>query len=238
MRSYNSWIHRIINHLRQNVRVPFGHRPHGAAGSIRQILTAALILPVFLFTLVSCGSGQQSQQQEPDYQKIKEITLDVLHTQEGKKVLQDLMSDPSFKQQIALNSQEMEKALAKSFTDEKTKKEWDKILQKPEVAAGLAKASEEKLKQLMKAMMKDPEYQKMMMDLLKDPQFTQHMLQLMKSQQFRQETMKIMEELMKVPSIQQKLAQLLKGHLAQPKQGHDNQPQSESGSTVEGEGGA
>jgi spore germination protein D len=190
------------------------------------------IVPLAMLVLVSCGSNQ-SQPQEPDYQKIKEITLDVMHTAEGKKVLQDLMSDPSFKQQIAMNSQEMEKALAKSFTDEKTKKEWDKILQKPEVAANLAKASEDKLKQLMKTLMKDPEYQKMMLDLMKDPQYTQHLLQLMKSQQYRQETMKIMEELMKVPSIQEKLAKMLEGHMGQ-KQGGQGQEQQGQGSGAGG----
>lgn len=42
----------------------------------------AIILPVL--TVVSCSSNQ-SQPSEPDYQKIKEITLDVLHTGEGKK---------------------------------------------------------------------------------------------------------------------------------------------------------
>ncbi|MFC7442623.1 spore germination lipoprotein GerD [Laceyella putida] len=195
------------------------------------------ITPIIIgLFLISC-SNNQSQPQEPDYQKIKEITLDVLHTTEGKKMLEDVMTDPSFKQKVTIDSQEMEKVLTKSLTDEKTKKDWEKIFQKEEVTAGLYKATEEQQKKLLKTMMKDPEYQKMILDLLKDPQFSQHLIQLLKSQQARKEVQKLMEELISVPSIQEKLAKKVQQGGKQ-KQGSDGgEGGGESGGGGSGGGG-
>ena len=107
----------------------------------------AIIVPVLM--VVSCSSNQ-SQPSEPDYQKIKEITLDVLHTGEGKKVLEDLMQEPEFKQKIMMKSQEMEKAVESLTRDAKMKKEWETILQKPEVANNLFQVTEEQNKKLMR----------------------------------------------------------------------------------------
>lgn len=174
---------------------------------------------IALFTLISCSSNNQSQ--EPDYQKIKEITLDVLQTNEGKKALQELMADPELKQKVMLNSQELEKTIAKSISDQKTKKDWEKIFQSPEVATNLSKATEEQNKKLMKALMKDPEYQKMMLDLLKDPQFSMHIVQLLKSQQATKEIQKAMEQMIQVPSIQEKLMKMMQE--AQKKGGQGGQ---------------
>ncbi|TCW36717.1 spore germination lipoprotein GerD [Laceyella sacchari] len=196
------------------------------------------IIPIIagLF-LISCNNSQ-SQPQEPDYQKIKEITLDVLHTSEGKKMLEDVMTDPSFKQKVTIDSKELETILAKSFTDQQTKKEWEKILQKETVAANLYKATEEQQKTMLKTMMKDPEYQKMMLDLLKDPQFSQHLIQLLKSQQARQEVQKLMEELVSVPSIQEKLAKKVKEALKQKEGEKQDQGGGEaSGGDGGGDGG-
>jgi spore germination protein D len=192
---------------------------------------------MLIIALMSCSSNP-SQTQEPDYQKIKEISLDILHTADGKKALKDLLSDPELKEKIALNEQELEKIVTKSLTDEKTKKEWSKILGQPEVADQMTKAAEQQMKQLMKIMMKDPEYQKMMLDLLKDPQYSQHLLQLLKSQQYRQETMKIMEELIQVPSIQEKLTKKLqKSEGKKGKEGGQGGGEGQEGSTGQGGGG-
>jgi spore germination protein D len=165
----------------------------------------------------------------PDYQQVKEIVLDVIHTSEGKKVIQDLMKDPEFKAEVMLQSQEMEKVIGKTFTDDKTKKEWEKILAKPDVANNLAKASEKQQQQLMKTLMKDPEYQKAMLDLLKDPEFGKHILQLMKSQENRQATMKLIEETLKTPSFQDRLKKIIQETQGGQKGGQSGGPDSGGG---------
>lgn len=195
------------------------------------------IIPIIcgLF-LISCNnSSQQQQQQEPDYQKIKEITLDVLHTTEGKQMLEDVMTDPSFKQKITIDSQELKNVLSKSLTDQKSQKDWIKILQNEEVSSSMYKATEEQQKKMMKMMMQDPEYQQMMLNLLKDPQFSQHLITLLKSPQARQEVEKMMEQLISIPSIQEKLAKKVQ-QAGKQKQGEAQEGGGE-GSGGSGQGG-
>lgn len=189
------------------------------------------ITVIALLTLISCSNNQQSH--EHDYQKIKEITLDVLQTKEGKKALQDLFKDPEMKQQLLLNGQELEKTLAKSISDQNTKKEWEKLLQTPEVALNLSKATEEQNKKVMKALMKDPEYQKMMLDLLKDPQFSMHILQLLSSQAAHKEIQKTIEQMIQVPSFQEKIIKLMQ---QSQKQKSDQQQGGQEKQSVESEG--
>ncbi len=193
----------------------------------------AIIVPLFL--IVSC-SPNQSQPSEPDYQKIKEITLDILHTGEGKKVLEELMQEPEFKQKVMMKSQDLEKAVSQTFTDPKTKKEWEGILKKPEVASSLAQATEEQTKQLLKTLMKDPEFQKMLIEVFKDPQMSEQLLQVFKSQKYREEIKKVMEELMQVPSIQKKLGQEVLKQAQQKQGGGEEQGgQSQGGGNQGGE---
>ncbi|MGA8943659.1 MAG: spore germination lipoprotein GerD [Thermoactinomyces sp.] len=199
-----------------------------------QRLKWILAIIVILSAIVSC-SPNQSQPAEPDYQKIKEITLDVLHTGEGKKVLEELMQEQEFKQKVMMKSQEIEKAVSKTFTDPKMKKEWENILKKPEVATNLAQATEEQIKQLLKTLMKDPEFQKMLIEIFKDPQMSEQLLQILKSQKYREETRKVMEELMQVPSIQKKLGTVLKQAAQQQQQGGESE-ESQGGGSQEGGG--
>jgi|GEM_PF-6760464 len=179
----------------------------------------------FLF-LSSCSSsfGADQQQGGEDYTKVKEITLDVLHTEEGKKVLLSLLADPEIQQKMVITKGDLEKILAKSISDQKTKKDWETILTKEQVAEQIVKATENQQKQLMKTLIKDPEYQKMLLNVLRDPQFTQHLLSLMNSPTYRKEAMKIIEEIVKTPSFQQKIQQMMQSN----KQNEEEQQQGES----------
>lgn len=172
---------------------------------MKRIFPSIIMTITLLFTLTSCSSTSASDTVEPDYQKVKEITLDVLHTNEGKKIILDQMKDPSFKQEMIMKTQELEKIFTKSLTDQKTAKQWQKLLTNPETVKQYSKLTEDKQKQFLKALMKDPEYQKSMMDILKDPEYSKNILQLLKSQENRKETMKIMQELIKTPSFKKAL---------------------------------
>lgn len=187
----------------------------------RQVLIG--LLSFFLLTSCSSSFGADQQGGE-DYTKVKQITLDVLHTEEGKKVLLSLMSDPEIQQKMVTTKEDLEKIITKSITDQKTKKDWESLLAREQVANQILKAAENQQKQLLKTLMKDPEYQKMMLDILKDPQFTQHLIGLMNSPSYRKEAMKVMEEIAKTPSFQQKMQKMFQSN----KQNGEEQQQGES----------
>ncbi|SHF10630.1 spore germination protein D [Seinonella peptonophila] len=170
---------------------------------MKKLLSKFLLFSSMILMLSSCGMTSASESKETDYQKVKEITLDVLQTEEGKKSLLKLMSGEEFKQQLIIHDHELQKLLSQSLTDQKTKKEWVKILSTQEMMQKFSKLTEKQQAELLKMLMKDPEYQKSLLDVLKDPEFSKHILQLLKSQEYRKETMKIMQELMKTPSFKE-----------------------------------
>lgn len=190
----------------------------------------AIGLIFFLLTSCSTSSGSEAQ---GDYPKVKEITLDVLHTEEGKKVLLDLMSESDFKHHLMTKDVDLEQIILKSISDKKTQKDWQKILSEESVATKISKVTESQQKQMLKTLMKDPEYQKMMLDILKDPQFSLHLVELMKSPTYRKEAMKIMEEALQTPNFQEKLKQIMQSSEQENNQPTDSQEDSSQKSEQE-----
>lgn len=175
--------------------------------------------------MISCSS-QNTSSSQPDYEKTKEMTLDVLHTNEGRKALLEIMASDEFKKEMIINHQELEKIFTQSLADQKQQKNWEKVLTQPKVMEEFSKLTEDQQKKLLKALMKDPEYQKSMMDILKDPAFSQTLLQVLKSQEYRKETLKLMQELMKTPRFQQ----MKQGQQQGQQQGGQQQNQQQGGS--------
>lgn len=173
---------------------------------MRNILFAVMIV---ILTTACSNAAQRPESQGPNYRQVKEMVIDVLETNEGKKAIREMMKDPEFKREAVITSQDMEKAVAKTLQDPKSKKELENILKKPEVAKNFAEATRKEQQKLMKQLMKDPEYQKLLLDVLRDPEFEDHLLHLMKSRKYRQEMPKIMEEAMDTPSFQKKMEKLL-----------------------------
>ncbi len=90
---------------------------------------------MILILATACSSpAQRPESQGPDYQQIKEMVVDVLETNEGKKAIREMMKDPKFKREVVIADKDVEKAVAKTMQDPKTKKQLEEILKKREVA--------------------------------------------------------------------------------------------------------
>ncbi|MBO8165307.1 MAG: spore gernimation protein [Brevibacillus sp.] len=166
-----------------------------------------IFLFVTVFLLSSCG-GQTQQTAQPDYKSVKTMVLDILHTEDAKKALADMMKDEKFKQNLALDQETIRTSLIQSISkpDNPHIKE---AFKDPRFAGTLAKSMKDEHKKLMKELMKDPEYQKMMMDILKDPEFEKQMMDLMKSAAYRKQTMQIMKEALQSPLFQEEMLKLM-----------------------------
>ncbi|WP_140413613.1 spore germination lipoprotein GerD [Marininema halotolerans] len=197
---------------------------------------SALILSILIITpLTACGSSDKSQSKTGDYTGMKQMVTDVLHTQDGKKSVQEMMKDPEFRSQVIITDQQIEKTISDTLTNPKMQPQLEKLLAKPKVAANFAKATQEEHKKLIKQLMKDPDYQKMMLDILKDPEFTKQLLQLMKSKESRQQIMKVMEEALQNPAFKEKYMKLMKE--AGTKQGNPSGGSSSKGQSGQSQNG-
>src|SRR5690554_2217628 len=118
-----------------------------------------LVAICLTFLIVSC-TPQERPQSSPDYQETKQMVIDILKTEDGKKTIQDMMKDPEFKEKIMMTDTDMAQAVNKAISDPKNEKNLQKMFQDPKVAANFAKATQKQHEEMIKQLMKDPEYQK------------------------------------------------------------------------------
>ncbi|WP_241236276.1 spore germination lipoprotein GerD [Brevibacillus marinus] len=170
---------------------------------------------LFLFVML-CSTGllmtscaeQTQQQAQPDYNTIKSMVIDILQTEEAKNAVTQMLSDDKIKQELALDAETVRTTLIQSMS-KPGNPHIKEAFQDPKFASTLAKSLREETKQLMKDLMKDPEYQALMMDLMKDPEFERQMMELMKSSAYRKQTMQIMKESLQSPMFQEDMLKLM-----------------------------
>jgi spore germination protein D len=188
-------------------------------------------LLVIIIALTACG--QKSEQgQQLQYPQMKQMMLDILHSKEGEKVFQDVLSTPEVKQQLLMDDIKLQTMMQQVFASPKMQQKLEQILAKPEVAENFYKATEKAQQQLMKTLMKDPEYQKQLMNVIKDPVFEQQLIELTQSSNYRKEVMKIIAESLQIPTIKEKLQKLSQ----EQKKGEGPKQESEDQGDVEEEG--
>lgn len=184
-----------------------------------------ILLPVLL--LSACSS--QEEEGQVDYKEVKQMVLDILQTDEGKKAIREILKDEQFKQELLLDEPLIRKTIQETLLQTDNKEKWQKLLMDPQFVKAYAKQLEEQNKKLIKDLMKDPEYQTAMMEILKDPEMEKQFLTLTKTKAFRQETMKVMKEALASPYFRLELLELL-SQVAK-------ENQSEGQQEKEGEGG-
>lgn len=169
------------------------------------------LLMVCLF-LTSCGASGGARTQgatQPDYKSVKAIVLDVLQTEDAKKSVAKMMKDEKFKQSMVMDQSTIRSTVIQSIASPNSP-HIREVFNDPTFTSTLAKAMKEENRNLMKDLMKDPEYQKSLMVLMKTPEFQTQMLQLMQTPSYRQSTMQIMKESMKSPLFQMEMLKIVK----------------------------
>lgn len=174
-----------------------------------------LLLASFVVSLLAAGCGSSSSGQsatssssqaqeinyKTDYNNTKTMVMDILHTKEGKEGLKDIFKDPTFKQALSINEHDVNQALTKSITSGANKNLIEAQMKDPIFANALVKASKKEHQEMLKALMKDPEYQNDMLTLLKSPSYQQTLIPLMQTPEYRQTIMKIMLDSLQNPEF-------------------------------------
>jgi len=172
----------------------------------RTILVILSLLGIFL---TSCAANE-SKGNEVSYEETKKMIVDILKTDEGKKALQEVLSDEQFKQEIIMNQEETKKAIEETLVSEKGKKFWEQQLKDEKFAQAFAKSMEKPFEDLMKGLMNDPEYQKKMMELMQNPEMDKNYTKLIKSSEMRSHFQKLIQETFENPMFKAEIFDMLK----------------------------
>lgn len=119
------------------------------------------------------------------------------------------MSDEKVKQQLVMDQQIVKKTIEETLTSEKGKAFWKKTFEDPKFAQSFAKSMQEEHEKLLKALMKDPEYQAMIVDIMQNPEMKKLIQTEMKNKDFRAHLQKVITETFNSPLFKAKIEDIL-----------------------------
>lgn len=177
-------------------------------GMMSKFLFFAVVVTSILF-FNGCTALKGAEAKEPDYKEMKQMVVDILQTEDGKKAIQEAVQDPTLKKKMILSDTDVEKIVQTEFLSAENKQELKKMFEDPKFASELGKTLKKENEKLLKDLMKDPEYRKMMIETMKDQEFEKMLLDVMKSSAYRKQTMLIMKESLESPMFQDDLLKLM-----------------------------
>ncbi len=151
----------------------------------------------------------EEQTHQPDYESTKKMMVDMLKTDDGKNAIQEVLSEDEVKQEIVMDQAFVKETIQQVLTSEKGKEFWQETMKDPEFAKAFAESMQKENEKILKALMKDPEYQTMMMDILQDPEMEEATLDLMKSKEYRQQVINVMTDAFESPYFKAQVNEIL-----------------------------
>lgn len=186
-----------------------------------------LFLVFLSFLFAGCTDPQLDSIKQGDYEQTKQLIVDVLQTDDGKKALQDAMTDKEFKQQLIIEDEFVKQTLSETLLSKKGQAMWKTLFQDAQFVKSFQKATEEAQKDTFKKMLHDAQLQKEMIKHLQDPQLAKPLLTLFESQQYREQLEKVLLETVENPLFQVKLQEALQEGAKQQDQEKDLKDNSE-----------
>jgi spore germination protein D len=162
------------------------------------------------------------------------MVVDILKTDEGKKALEELMADEKMQQKMVMDQKVVADTIEKTLTSDKGTEFWKKSFDDPKFAESMAKSMQKENEQLLKDLMKDPEYRGMMIEVLKDPELEKEVTDVLKSKEYREHIQKVMTETFESPLFKAKIQDILLKAAEETKSGQ--QGGEESGGEGGGQG--
>lgn len=167
-----------------------------------------LLLLIIVF-LSSCSPAESGSGGQVDYEETKKMVVDILKTDDGKKAIQEVMSDDKMKEKLVMDQQVVADTIQQTLTSEQATEFWKKTFNDTEFAKGVAKSMRSENEALLKALMNDPEYRGMMIEVFKEPEIQKEMADALKSKEYREHLQKVISETLESPLFKAKMEELL-----------------------------
>ncbi|WP_043931525.1 spore germination lipoprotein GerD [Bacillus sp. EB01] len=168
-----------------------------------------LLVSGAILILSACTGGGNQAQSKLDYEETKKMLVDILHTEEGKKAIQEIVTDEKIKQEMIMDQAVVSETIQKTLTSKEGTDFYKKSLENPKIAASMAKGMKTENEKLLKDLMKDPEYRAMMIEIFKEPEMQKEMADALKSKDFRLHLQSVIAESMQSPLFKAEMQKLL-----------------------------
>ncbi len=178
-------------------------------GEMLKPVRFSFIILLFSAMAVLNACAQADTEASADYDETKKMVIDILKTDDGKKALQEVLSDESMKEKIIMDQQIVTETIQTTLTSDEGTKVWKKSFEDPKFVENVAKNMREEHAKLLKSLMKDPEYKALMIEVLKDPEMEKEVTDILKSKEYREHLKKVMTETFESPLFQAKIQDIL-----------------------------
>jgi spore germination protein D len=168
-----------------------------------------LLLLILMIIVLSGCTGSKDSGGELDYEQTKKMVVDILKTDDGKKAIQDVMSDEKMQEKLVMDQKVVTDTIEKTLTSDKGADFWKKNFEDPKFAESIAKSMKKENETLLKDLMKDPEYRGMMVEVLKDPELEKELVTVLKSKEYRDHLQKVVTETFESPLFKVKMQAIL-----------------------------
>jgi len=189
-----------------------------------------------MFIMAGCGANNEASQ-DTDYDQTKKMVVDILQTDDGKKALQEIITDDNMKQHLVMESDTVKEAITEALVSDKGAQMWQKLFEDPDFVKSFQESMEDEQKKLYKSLMNDSDYQEQMLDLLQNPEISDQTLKLMKSQQYRKHLEETIQQTLETPTFQAKMQEVLLKAAEKQQQSSGGQGSGGGGGESQGEGG-
>src|SRR3954451_1085255 len=167
-----------------------------------------LISLLALFLITGCVQ-QEARGNELEYEETKKMVVDILKSDDGKKAIQEIMSDEKLRQELVMDQAVVTDTIQTTLTSEKGAEFWKKNFEDPKFAESVAKSMQKENEQLLKNLMNDPEYREKMIEVLRDPEIQKDVTTVLKSNEYRDHLKQVVTETIESPLYQVKMQELL-----------------------------
>jgi spore germination protein D len=163
---------------------------------------------LFLFSaLLLTGCGMQ--QPTPTYDEMKKMMTDALQTEDGKKAIRQMFSDPEFKELLILEQPEVKKSIEDTLLSKKGEDFWKKTFEDPKFTETIAKTMKEQQQDIMKQLMDDSSFQKQLEEFFTQPDMLKQIETVTQSANMKKHLEKVVEETINSPLMQTKWQELI-----------------------------
>jgi spore germination protein D len=159
--------------------------------------------------LASCSPQDTSSSGQLDYDQTKKMVVDILKTDDGKKAIQDVMSDDKMKDKLVMDQKVVSDTIQQTLTSDKATEFWKKTFSDPKFAKSVAQNMQSENEKLLKTLMNDPEYRNMMIQVFKEPDIQKELADALKSKDYREHLQKVITETMDSPLYKVKMQDIL-----------------------------
>jgi|SRR5690625_572737 len=161
-----------------------------------------------LLLLISCSNNAETSK-DVDYETTKQMMVDILQTEDGKKALSEVLNDDAMKQRLVIDSDAVKNALKEQFVSEQGSEIWANYFKDPSFVESFASSLEKEHIEMLKRAMNDSTFQRQMMEIFQDPGLSDHFLTILKSQAYREHLEKLIEQTLETPSFQGKVKKMI-----------------------------